>query len=274
MKRIMLLCSFLIIACFVVGINVQAAADIDIQNNQNGTITVKYDNSAGDKIKVVVVKSDSTKKYTYDIPTGQKKINCGLSQGNGTYIVKVCKNSSGKKYSVLHTEKVVQKLKDPNQVFLGSNQIVNWTTTNHAITYANQLTKNSKTEMKKIETVYKYIVENYSYDYKKLKKINNTTGYIPNIDSVYRSKKGICYDIAALNASMLRSLGIETKLIMGYSTQPGLSGVYHAWNKVYNSDTKQWMILDLTYDMSKYDKADYKVMKKSAKYYSNESYVY
>jgi Transglutaminase-like enzymes, putative cysteine proteases len=250
------------------------AEEIKVNNNQNGTATVYYDNSQENRIKVLVQKTDSSIRYAYTIPSGADHVVCVLSQGNGTYRIMVCKNITGTKYSVVGTGEVSQKLADPDKVFLSSSQIVNWKATNNAIKYASKLTRNSNTDMKKIEKIYQYIVENYNYDYEKLKKLSGSGTYIPNIDQIFRTKKGICYDISALNASMLRSLGIKSKLIMGYSTVPELSGVYHAWNKVYDVKAKKWIIMDLTYDLCKYSKANLKVMKKSAKYYRNEDYVY
>ena len=54
-------------------------------------------------------------------------------------------------------------------------------------------------------------------------------GYIPNPDSTLEEGAGICYDFAALTASMLRSANIHAKLVKGYSTY---TPVYHAWNEV------------------------------------------
>lgn len=273
MNKIIIIVSIFIAAIFASG-NQAKANEVKIDNNQNGTITVSYNNSAGDKIKVLVEKSNASMKYSYDLPSGDDKVVCALTQGNGAYTVRVCKNISGTKYSILYSEEVNLNLKDTNVVFLGKNQIVDWESTNNAIKHANKITKNSKTNYKKIQQIYKYLVENYSYDYDKLKKLPNMNGYIPNIDKVFKSRKGICYDMSALNASMLRSLNIQTKLITGYSTNKGLEGVYHAWNKVYNVSNKKWIIMDVTYDMSIYKKVNYKAMEKPAKLYKNETYVY
>ena len=54
------------------------------------------------------------------------------------------------------------------------------------------------------------------------------TTYTPDIEAIMSSRKGICFDYAAVMASMLRSQGIPTKLVMGYVPQG-----YHAWNEVY-----------------------------------------
>ena len=56
--------------------------------------------------------------------------------------------------------------------------------------------------------------------------------YLPNIDDTMASGKGICFDYASLMAAMLRSQGIPTKLVVGYS-----GAAYHAWISVYLKET-------------------------------------
>ena len=67
--------------------------------------------------------------------------------------------------------------------------------------------------------------------------------------------KGICFDYAALAASMLRSQGIPTKMIFGYVAPQGL---YHAWNMFYTPQSgwvtvsfevrgENWTRMDLTF---------------------------
>ena len=48
-------------------------------------------------------------------------------------------------------------------------------------------------------------------------------------DKTFKTKKGICFDYAAMMTAMLRSLGIPTKLEIGYLTE----NVYHSWISVY-----------------------------------------
>jgi transglutaminase-like putative cysteine protease len=55
------------------------------------------------------------------------------------------------------------------------------------------------------------------------------------------SKKGICYDYAAVLASLLREAGIPAKLVMGYRSD---MQAYHAWNQVMVGG--QWITVDAT----------------------------
>lgn len=54
-----------------------------------------------------------------------------------------------------------------------------------------------------------------TYDKKKAQTVQS--GYLPNVDQVLASKTGICFDYAALMTAMLRSQGIPTKLVVGYT---------------------------------------------------------
>ncbi|MBR5313770.1 MAG: transglutaminase domain-containing protein [Clostridia bacterium] len=67
--------------------------------------------------------------------------------------------------------------------------------------------------------------------------------YVPNTTSILESKKGICYDYAALFAALCRSQNIPCSIEKGY-----YYGGYHAWNKVYLNDT--WYTMDLMMDSS------------------------
>lgn len=250
------------------------AAGASFKNNNNGTVTVKYNNSAKKTIKVQVVKSGSSRKYTYSFPSKNTSQTFACTEGAGSYSIVIYQQTSSGKYATVDSSTVSISSAAASKVFLTSNQTISWSSTNAAIKKAKSLTKSCKSSDERIKKVYKYLVENYSYDYNKMKQINSgqITTYTPNISSVYKSKKGICYDMAALNAAMLRSLGIKTKLIKGYSTNSGLQGVYHAWNKI--SSGSSWYVVDTTYDMQKYKKVNYSAMKKKSSLYSTENYQY
>lgn len=266
-----------ILAFMLNTVRVDAANGVDITDHKNGTIGIDYSNSELRTILVQIRKSDTSVDYNYFCSDKNISIDIPLTLGNGSYTVKVLKNVSGKSYSSLDSANVSLKLSDEKEAFLTSSYEIKWNETNQAVKKAASLTKSAKKSTDKIKAVYKYIVENYSYDTNKMKKVASgaLTNYVPDIEQVYRAKKGICYDISSLNASMLRSLGIETKVIKGYPTNPALAkGTYHAWNKAYDSSAKKWIIMDATTDMQLYDKVDYKAMSKKASQYSNERYVY
>lgn len=214
------------------------ASIINTSQLDQGVISVNYDSNSGTNPKVVIKKDD--KKYTYDLDLNGRY---PLSLGNGEYEVSVLENVSENKYQVVEEYTVKFDIKDSNVVFLQSVQQVNWTTEMDAIMKAASLTKNLKSDSQKATAIYNYIIKNFKYDKSKISNISSN--YIPNIDSVYKDSKGICYDFAVLYAAMLRSVGIPTRLVMGYKKD---INTYHAWNQVYLKESKKWIIVDTTYD--------------------------
>ena len=86
---------------------------------------------------------------------------------------------------------------------------------------------------KRQKSIYHYVVKNIKYDDDKAKNVQK--GYLPSVDETLETKKGICFDYAALMTAMLRSQGIPTKLEIGYS-----GSVYHAWISTW-LDEKGWI---------------------------------
>jgi len=130
---------------------------------------------------------------------------------------------------------------DDTAMYLASTTAVNWSEQMMAIKKAEELTKNLQTDKEKFDAIYNYVIKNYSYDYNKAATVK--PGYMPDIEKIYESKSGICYDYSVLFASMLRSQGIPTKVVKGSST---LVNEYHAWNEVFIDGN--WIIVDTTVD--------------------------
>ena len=51
-------------------------------------------------------------------------------------------------------------------------------------------------------------------------------------NKVLKTKKGICFDYAALMTGMLRSQGVPCKLVVGYA-----GTAYHAWISVWSEES-------------------------------------
>jgi len=164
----------------------------------------------------------------------------------------------------LETNKV-QIVKDEEAPFLQSIQLVNWNTKMAAVKKAKELTKKSKSDLDKVTTIYNYVINNITYDNAKAKNVK--TDYIPIVDNVLDSSKGICYDYASLVAAMLRSVGVPTKLVMGYSKSD--INIYHAWNQIYLADEDKWITIDTTYDASS---ESAKMLKDASKYLVSKIY--
>ena len=59
------------------------------------------------------------------------------------------------------------------------------------------------------------MVNNITYDTELAETVKS--GYLPVLDKVLESKKGICFDYAALMTGMLRSQSVPCKLVVGIS---------------------------------------------------------
>ena len=80
--------------------------------------------------------------------------------------------------------------------------------------------------MDALTAIYNYVVRNLTYDYDLADNVE--AGYLPDVDATLKSKKGICFDYAALTTAMLRARDIPCKLQIGYA-----GTVKHAWITVY-----------------------------------------
>jgi transglutaminase-like putative cysteine protease len=227
-------------------------------------VGVKYSSTSGKKAKVLIKYKEA--QYQYNIKNGSSFTYFPLQLGNGTYSVGVFEQVEGTSYAPVASDTVNLTLDDSNKVFLASIQLIDWTEKMNTVSLAKELTKNKGTDEEKIEVCYQYMVQQFKYDFVKLKNLEYD--YIPVIDDVVKKKLGICYDYSAVLASMLRSLDIKCKLIMGYT--PNVKE-YHAWNQILIGG--KWAVVDTTYDSQMYAaKVKYSFEKPAGDY--KESYQY
>ncbi|WP_150271918.1 transglutaminase-like domain-containing protein [Paenibacillus tepidiphilus] len=204
-----------------------------------GVVSVSYAVPKDKRIKVMITKGSSS--YTYNLYASKKTETFPLQQGNGSYKVSVLENTTGNKYKVVTSETIDLSLSNTNAVYLSSVQNVSWNSSDKAVLKADQLTTGLTTDEAKVKAIYNYIVTNIKYDY--TLAANVAGDYIPNNNSTLATKKGICYDYASLFATMLRSEGIPTKLVMGNTSYVD---TYHAWNEVLLNG--KWVTIDTTVD--------------------------
>jgi hypothetical protein len=249
MKRFLFI-AFFIITSLTFCISTSAYAEENSKVNMDkslldsGMMKISYKADTQKIIKVIVEKDD--KKYIYNLRCDGVAENYTLQMGNGSYKVTIYENLEGNNYIPVFTDTFDLNLTNDKLVYLNSIQNINWDLKMKAIKKAAALVKGLKSDNQKIDAIYKYVVANYSYDFAKYKNLNKLPNpYIPVIDKTYAERKGICYDYSSLFASMLRSLKIPVKLQMGYSKNVP---EYHAWNEVYMSSQKKWIVVDTTYD--------------------------
>lgn len=243
LRKTLLLVTLMTLLVFSGSLTVYAADNIDTTDLSKGLIHVTYlsDSTAG--IKVMIEKD--TKRYTYDLNSKGVMESFPLQLGDGSYKISLLQNTTGNSYRVLSSETVTALITDPNSVYLGSIQNVNWKVDSEAVKKAVALT-NSTTDLgKKAQILWDYMAKNNKYDYTKFAKL--ASSYVPAVDATLKDKSGICYDFSSLYAAMLRSQGIPAKLVKGYA--PNYAKGYHAWNEAYDSVNKKWVVIDSTYDL-------------------------
>jgi len=220
-------------------------ADVTINTDKVtlGLVQVQYTGDLAKPVKVMVDANGD--KDVYSIRNNNPGY-VPLQKGQGTYTISVLQQIEGTKYKPLKSASVNVGDVDINKMYTSPSLLVNFDGTMKAIQGYAAMTKDKATD-DRISVLYKDIVKNYSYDFDKAKNLPGD--YVPVIDDMYASKKGICYDYSVLFASLLRDNGIPTKVIMGYA--PEITD-YHAWNEIYMDG--KWVTVDTTYD-SQYDKA-------------------
>jgi len=229
-------------------------AVIDYSNITDGYVMVKWLAKTSEELRVQIV-GPSGEKYTYFIWANDTYEVFPLSDGNGKYTVGVFEHAGGGRYARANNIDFRVTLKDEFAPFLHPNQYVNFSKDSKAVAKAAELVTRNSDLIDKVASVYKFVTGNITYDTKLADEIvaGKHPGYLPDIDAVLASKKGICFDYAALMTAMLRSQNIPTKLVVGYADK-----VRHAWINVYSDETgwidsviffdgKVWTMMDPTF---------------------------
>ena len=222
-----------------------ANAVIDYSHTEDGYVMVQYTAQTDLRLKVQV--KGPTTTYTYNLPP-QKWAVFPLSDGNGVYQVTVYQNVTGSKYAAVLSMNTPVELKDEFAPFLHSNQYVDYDNAPKTVAKAEELIGSVTDPLKKVETVYDYVVKGMTYD----KQLASTvkSGYLPVLDTVLEKKSGICFDYAALMTGMLRSQGVPCKLVVGYA-----GTAYHAWISVW-VDGSGWVDGVIWFDGTNWQRMD------------------
>lgn len=263
---IFILISTLLLSSTILSFGVNSDMFIAADKTEVGLVGI-YFNSITNQNRMRLLIDKDGERYTYNIYKEEDIQQFPLQMGNGNYTVRIMENTEGNKYRTVSTKTIELNLANPEAVFLNSIQEINWDESMEAIKMAKALTKGMTSDQEKVNAIYNYITKNISYDRKKVNTL--TTFYLPNIDSTLKDGQGICYDYSSLFASMLRSVGVSTKMVKGYTSE--LPNEYHAWNEV-NIDG-QWKVIDTTFD-AVYVQANRKVsqFKDASKYDGTKFY--
>ena len=223
------------------------SAIIDYSNGSEGYIQINYTGSS-QKVKLQLTTPEGT-TYTYSLHGGYETF--PLTGGSGTYHAGVYENMSDDQYSTALSDDLQITITNEFGPYLYPNQYVNFADSTTAIQQSEELAETADSDLDVVTNVYNYMISNFTYDYEKADSV--VSGYLPDVDATLASKNGICFDYAALMATMLRVQSIPTRLEVGY-----VGDVYHAWISVYTQDTgwingiiqfdgTDWIMLDPTF---------------------------
>lgn len=220
---------------------------IDASNVSEGYVMVRHQGGV-DKVKLQITTPDGT-VYSYTLSIGSFET-FPLSGGDGTYHLDVLEHAYDQMYAIAFSQDIDVAIDDEFRPYLYPNQYVWFTAEDEAVAYAASLSDKSSDDLTYVEQIYDYVIENITYDDDLAANVQ--ADYLPDIDRTLTTKKGICFDYASLMSAMLRSQGIPTKLVVGYS-----GDAYHAWISVYLTeigwvdniiefDGKSWSLMDPT----------------------------
>jgi transglutaminase-like putative cysteine protease len=223
-----------------------ASVKVDLSNTAEGYVMVRYTGTPV-RIRMQII-FEKNAPYTYDLATDGTFETFPLSCGSGSYSLNVYRHLKDNAYAHVFGTKFTVKLKDELTPFLYPNQYVKFSAQSKAVSLAQTLCEGAKTDLDAVGRIYDYITGNIAYDRNKADTVQS--GYLPDIDEILSTKKGICFDYAAVMTAMLRSQRIPTKLVIGYSGK-----TYHAWISVWTKQTG-WLHNVIRFDGNKWVRMD------------------
>lgn len=229
------------------GIMVASASGgwIDYSNTSEGYISAKYTGSKS-KVKLQILSEGQT-TYTHDVVPGVIEY-YPLSLGSRDYTVTLYENLSGTSYSPVVSCTFSAKTNSLN-AFLYPTHYSYYNSSSASVIKSAELCAGKSGTIDKIAAIFGWVTSNIKYDYDLAATVKS--GYVPDPDKTYKSKKGICFDYASLMCAMLRSQNIPTRLAVGYTS----SGTYHAWNEIYTEETG-WITPELMLKNAGYNLVD------------------
>lgn len=195
---------------------------VDITNTKDGYIKAAVINKVNKRMKLIIQKSGNI--LTFDLKNDGEYETFPLQYGDGTYKAYLYENVSGKSYTLKGTVWFGVTLTRMDASLLVPNQYVNYDENSPIVGIARNLCEN-RSEIGKYNAIYNYVTKAYRYDY--VKAVLAKPGMLPDIETTYKKKMGICQDIAALATAMFRSQGVPAKFVIGFADRQS-----HAWADV------------------------------------------
>lgn len=223
-------------------------ATIDASHIDQGYVLVNYEGS--NPIVKLQITDPTGILYTYSLH-GAGYETFPLTGGNGNYQFVIFENVSGDQYATAFSQSIDVSILNEYGPYLYPNQYVNFNSNSKTVAKSSELATGSTTDLEVVTNIYNYVIKNIKYDNAKATSVKS--GYLPVVDEILESRSGICFDYAAVMATMLRSQDIPTRLEVGYA-----GTAYHAWisvhlddlgwvNGIIEFDGTQWKLMDPTF---------------------------
>ncbi|WP_373486071.1 transglutaminase-like domain-containing protein [Acetobacterium malicum] len=220
---------------------------IDASHTDEGYVMIRYD-GAVENVKLQITDPAGI-VYTYNLGDGYETF--PLTGGTGSYSLVVYENVTGDQYATAFSQSLEATISNEYGPYLYPNQYVNFKADANTVAKGSDLAEDASSDLEVVVNVYNFVTQNIKYDNDKAQTVKS--GYLPVVDEILNSGKGICFDYAAVMAVMLRSQGIPTRLEVGYA-----GTAYHAWvsvhlddlgwvNGVIEFDGTQWKLMDPTF---------------------------
>ena len=220
---------------------------IDYSNADQGYISAKYTGNKS-RSRLIIQKSGET-AYNPEVNVNGRVEYYPLMYGNGTYTVQLRELVEGTSYAMVTSVTFEVNMTNPRAPYTVPTQYTNYNQNSNCVRKGAEICAGKTGNIEKIAAIFQWVTENITYDYDLAATVKSS--YIPDPDVTLSRKKGICFDYASLMASMLRSQGIPTRLVIGYASPD----IYHAWNEIYTEQTG-WITPELLLKNNGYNIAD------------------
>ena len=192
---------------------------VDLAGASEGYFQAAVQGGGSSRHKMRVTKDGQ--KLTYDMKLDGTYEVFPLQLGSGYYDISLYRNVSGKQYAAAGSVGVSVSLSDSEVCFLYPNQYVNYSEESPSVLKAVEICATVEGKPA-YDTVCSWMGKNFVYDF--VKAITVKAGTLPDIETCFEKKMGVCQDLSAITCSMLRTQGIPARLVIGYA-----DGNYHAW---------------------------------------------
>jgi hypothetical protein len=232
-------------------------AQADISQTDTGCVFLNYTGKQSHVLVTFRRAGSNTKEVTYSYTESEEWNGYALPFGPGRYEVTLLANDGLSEYytekNTLHFETSYFNEEEPYKYRNtysyyeedSALTIKAFELTNDVIFRKPNLPDNEKTGQ-----IISYIYKTIQPDLATLQSLDagETVEDIPSPEVTYSVKNGICKDRSGLAASMLKALGIPTKIVFGdveINDREGTRTAYHSWIEVYFDG--EWHMYDPSY---------------------------